>query len=86
MLKITRPLVSTIEELLRKDETDPDCVSAAMQQALLFLGNASVHFSQVRSAKVLKWLNPAVQNLAKDKIFSQSAPYLFGKGIEQKIK
>ena len=27
-----------------------------------------------------------MQSLAKDMDFSQSAPYLFGKGIEQKIK
>ena len=50
------------------------------------MGNASAHFSQIRRTKILKQLNPEVQSLAKDMDFSQSAPYLFGQGIEQKIK
>ena len=33
------PLVAAFEKL-GKDEPDPDLVGAAMQQALLFLGNA----------------------------------------------
>ena len=85
MLDTAGPLVAAFEEL-GKDEPDPDRVSAAIQQALLFLGNASAHFSQIRRTKILKCLNPKVQSLAKDMDFSQSAPYLFGQGIEQKIK
>ena len=82
MLDTAGPFVAAFEEL-GKDELDPDHVSAVIQHALLFLGNASVHFSQIRRTKIL---NPEVQSLAKDMDFSQSAPYLFGQGIEQKIK
>ena len=85
MLDTAGPLVATFEEL-GKDEPDPDRVSVAIQQALLFLGNASAHFSQIRHTKILKRLNPEVQSLAKDMDFSQSAPYLFGQGMEPKIK
>ena len=53
MLDTGSPLVAAFEEL-RKDEPDPDCVSATIQQALLFLDNASAHFSQIQCTKILK--------------------------------
>ena len=84
MLDTAGPLVAAFEEL-GKDELDPDRISAAIQHALLFLGNASARFSHICCTKI-KWFNPKVQSLAKDMNFSQSAPYLFGQGIEQKIK
>jgi len=85
MLDVMCPLVATFEELL-SEEPDADCMSAAVQQALLFLGNISAHFSQLRRSKILKKLNPDVQSLAKDADFSQAAPYLFGEAIEEKVK
>ena len=50
---------------------------------LLFLGNASAHISHVRHTKILMRLNRDVQGLAD---FCEAAPFLFRKGIEQKIK
>ena len=44
------PLVAAFEEL-GKDDPDPDLVGAAMQQALLFLGNANTHVSHVQRTK-----------------------------------
>jgi len=85
MLDATKPLVAAFEEL-SAEQPDGDRVSAAVQQALLFLGNASAHFNQLRRGKILKKLNPDVQSLAKDADFSQAAPYLFGEGIEEKVK
>ena len=79
------PLVAAFEEL-GKEEPDANRTCAAVQQALLLLGNASTHLSHVRRTKILKRLNRDVQSLAKDADFSQAAPYLFGEGIEQKIK
>jgi len=79
------PLVAAFEEL-SKDAPDADLVSGAVQQALLFLGSANAHVSQVRRTKILNRLNRDVKGLAKDIDFSKSAPYLFGEGIEQKIK
>ena len=83
VLDTTGPLVSTFEEL-GKEEPDADHVAAAIQQALLFLGNANTHFSQVHLVKILKWLNPEVQSLAKDTDFSQSAPYLLDRVLNTK--
>ena len=79
------PMVAAFEELC-KEEPDMDHTCATIQQALLFLGNASAHLSHVRCTKILKCLNRDVQSLAKDPGFSKAAPYLFGEGIEQKIK
>ena len=50
MLDTAGPLVAAFEEL-RKDKPDPDCISATIQQALLLLGNASAHFSQIAVPK-----------------------------------
>ena len=44
MVDTTGSLVAAFKEL-GKDERDPNHFSAAIQQALLFLGNASAHFS-----------------------------------------
>ena len=74
MLDATKPLVAAFEEL-SAEQPDGDHVSAAVQQALLFLGNASAHFNQLRRAKIVKKLNPDVESLAKDADFSQAAPY-----------
>ena len=79
------PLVAAFEEL-DKEEPDAHLVGAAVQQALLFLGNANAHVSHVRRMKTLNWLNRDCKGLAKDIDFSKSSPYLFGEGIEQKIK
>ena len=57
MLDTPGPLVPAFDKL-RKEEPDPDHVSAVTQQAILFLGNT----------KILKQLNPEVQSLAKDMI------------------
>ena len=73
-------------EELSKDDPDADLVGAAMQQALPFLGNANAHVSHVHRTKILNQLNRNVKGLAKDIDFSKPAPYLFGEGIEQKIK
>lgn len=82
-LDTTGPLVTVFEEL-SKEEPDTDLTCAAVQQALLFLGNTSAHLSHVRLTKILKRLNRDVQGLAKDADFSKVAPYHFGEGIEQK--
>ena len=50
------PLVAAFKEL-GKEEPDADLTCTAIQQALLFLGNASAHLSHVRRTKILKRLN-----------------------------
>ena len=75
MLDAMRLLVAAFEEL-SSEEPDADCVSAGVQQALLFLGNTNAHFSQI-----LKKLSLDVQSLVKDADFSQATPYLFSEGV-----
>ena len=55
-LYTVRPLVAGFEEL-GKDEPDADLTCAAIQQALLFLGNDSAHSSHVRRTKIPRCLN-----------------------------
>ena len=49
------------------------------------LGNASSQISRLRRKKILKAVNPSIQDLAED-LFSGSAPNLFGSGFERKMK
>ena len=55
-LDTTGPLVAAFKEL-SKEEPDADLTCASVQQALLFLGNASAKLSHVRRTKILKRLN-----------------------------
>ena len=56
------PLVAAFEEL-SKEEPNADLSYAAVQQALLFLGNTSTHVSHVYCMKIFKCLNWDVQGL-----------------------
>ena len=49
-------------EELSKEEPNADLTCAAVQQALLFLGNASAHLSHVHRMNILKLLNRDVQS------------------------
>uniref|UniRef100_A0A1X7TB02 Uncharacterized protein n=1 Tax=Amphimedon queenslandica TaxID=400682 RepID=A0A1X7TB02_AMPQE len=59
---------------------------AALTTAIQLLGNASAQVSRLRRRKILKAINPKIQDLAEEGIFSNAAPYLFGKDFEPKIK
>ena len=83
--EITRcpKLVAAFEEL-SKEEPDADFICAAVQQALLFLGNASTHLSHVHRMKIFKPLNRDVQGLAKDTDFSKLLPTSSEKGLSKR--
>ena len=57
---------------------------SAIQQALMFLGNASAHFNLERRSKALSRLNPDLKSLVEYEEFLQMAPYLFGPGFKKK--
>ena len=61
LLDTIGPLVTVFEEL-SKEEPNADLTCAAVQQALLFLGNASAHLSHVHRMNILKLLNRDVQS------------------------
>ena len=58
----------------------------AVSGAIKLLGNASSQISRLRRKKILKAVNPSIQDLAEEDLFSGSAPNLFGSGFERKMK
>ena len=62
-----------------------DAHSAAWD-AIKLLGNASGQISKLRRRKILKAVNPDMQDLADEDTFSKAAPDLFGQGFEAKMK
>ena len=53
---------------------------AALYAAIQLLGNASAQVSRLRRKKILKSINPEIQDLAEE-IFLAAAPYLFWWGL-----
>ena len=82
------PLLHLIERLQNEDEelTTEDAV-ASLHDALRLVGNASCQISTIRRKKVLKALNPEIQDLAaEEEHFREAAPQLFGNGFEKVMK
>ena len=79
-------LVAAMEELTVLDKPDPEVVLSAIQQALMFVGNASAHLNLERRSKALSHLNLDLKSLVEDEEFSPAASYLFGPGFEKKAK
>ena len=62
-----------------------DARSAAWN-AIKLLGNASSQISKLWRRKIIKAVNPDMQDLADEDTFSKAAPDLFGQGFEAKMK
>ena len=58
----------------------------SIADAMRLLGNASSQIARLRRKKILKAVNPEIQDLADEDLFSTAAPDLFGQGFEQKMK
>ena len=72
---------------LEGDDYSVEEARSNVTDAIRLLGNASTQISRARRRKVLKVLNPDIQDLAgEDDLFKGAAPYLFGDGFEQKMK
>ena len=59
---------------------------SALCDAVKLLGNASSQISKLRRKKILRAVNPDIQDLADEDIFTGAAPGLFGQGFEAKMK
>ena len=59
---------------------------SALCDVVKLLGNASYQISKLRRRKILKAVNPDIQDLAEEDIFHGAAPDLFGQGFEAKMK
>ena len=79
-------VLDIVGPLMILEKPDLDVVLSAIQQALMFLGNASAHFNMERRSKALSWLNLDLKSRVEDEDFSQAAPYLFGPGFKRKAK
>ena len=60
--------------------------SVALSSAITLLGKASAQVSRLRRKKTLKAVNPEIQDLAEEDIYSRAAPLLFGEGFEKRMK
>ena len=59
---------------------------SVLSDAIRLLGNASANISRLRRKKILKALNPDIQDLADEDIFRDAAPNLFGQVFVSKMK
>ncbi len=84
------PLLHLLERFQAADDDNPLAVEDAahdIQEALRLIGNTSMQISTVRRKKVLKALNPEIQDLATEgRHFRDAAPQLFGSGFEKVMK
>ena len=80
------PLTNMLHHLENEEYSVEDARSD-LTDALRLLGNASAQISRIRRKKVIKALNPDIQDLAEeDELYKCAAPYLFGTGFEQRMK
>ena len=82
------PLLHLLERFQEEDEemTTEDAV-ASLHDALRLVGNASCQISTIRRKRVLKALNPKIQDLAaEEEHFKEAAAQLFGNGFEKVMK
>lgn len=83
--------VGPLSYMLGKLESDQgisfDELGKAIRESITLLGNASSQISKTRRKRVLKTLNPKMQDMADEQeLFNSSAPQLFGPGFETKMK
>ena len=77
-LDAVAPLTAVIENA-EAGELSVDGAVAAVQSALVLMGNAHQKMAQERRKKILLQLNPALKSLAEEQhAFSKAAPMLFG--------
>ncbi len=81
------PLLLLLNKLETEDAIEVEEAVDFIHDALRLLGNASAQFSTARRKRVLKALNPDIQDLASEKgHFKEAAPKLFGPGFEKAMK
>ena len=76
-LDAATPLIAAFENI-QEDKADLQDATKAMQEALVFLGNASQHHAVHRRQAILQQLNPQLKPLVKDEDFVDAPPFLFG--------
>lgn len=57
-----------------------------MEQTIKLVGNVLANISRLGWKKLLKVVNPNIQDLTEEDVFESVAPFLFGKVFEEKMK
>ena len=76
-LDAATPLIAAPENV-QEDRANLQDTTKAMQEALVYLGNASQHHTVHRRQAILQQLNPQLKPLVKDEDFVDAPPLLFG--------
>ena len=59
---------------------------SAIMDSLRLLGNVSNQISKIWRKRVLKTVNPELQDLTEEDLFQEAAPALFGSSFEAEMK
>ncbi len=88
VLDPVEPILHLLARFQEEDnELTTDDAVVSLQDALRLIGNSSCQISSIRRKKVLRALNPEIQDLAAEKEhFKEDAPQLFGNGFEKVMK
>ena len=68
------------------DDFTLEDAQSALRDAIKLLGNTSSQICRLTRRKILKAVNPDIQDLADEEIYADTAPNLFGQGFEGKMK
>jgi len=80
------PLTHLISKVGNEGYTVEEAEETA-RDALRLVANASMNIAKMRRKRVLKCLNPKMQDMAEEHdLFQSAAPMLFGQGFESKMK
>ena len=64
-----------------------DEAQLTVRDALQLVGNTSANLSELRHKRILKALNPQMQDMAEElELFQAAAPNLFGHNFETRLK
>ena len=81
------PLTYILGKLESDQGVSSEELGKTLRESITLLGNASSQISRTRRKRVLKTLNPKMQDMAEEQeLFGDSAPNLFGNGFESKMK
>ena len=82
------PLIRLQHAFDDEDGKNPSLEAArsAVSDAIRLVGNTSAGISRLRHRKILKAINPDIQDLTDDDIFNEATPNLFGQRFEAKMK
>lgn len=87
MLDPVAPLLHLLHNIDENPDYTVDEIRRDTTEAIQLLGKASSQVSKIQRKRILKAVNPDIQDLVnEEKNFKEAAPLLFGEGFEKKMK